>query len=185
LNKRIALHGRDCSASAGMIDLAEGDRPADRSMRAVTAREDMPLGWYQLSRLLPRDVFKSRKACKMLEDDFQYEVFLSHSAKDNSVVRDVTERLRKDGVKGGSMNGSSSRVTASPRRSKKGWSGRACWCSACRPNAFGSEWAQLKSGTLRFSRPTGQGTPLPSPWRPTPHQGLRNTANPLAHEAET
>ena len=30
---------------------------------------------------------------------FAYDVFLSHSAKDKAVVRDVAERLRKDGVK--------------------------------------------------------------------------------------
>ena len=30
---------------------------------------------------------------------FEYDVFLSHSAKDKAVVRDVAERLRKDGVK--------------------------------------------------------------------------------------
>ncbi len=30
---------------------------------------------------------------------FQYDVFLSHSAKDKAVVRDVAERLRSDGLK--------------------------------------------------------------------------------------
>ena len=30
---------------------------------------------------------------------FQYDVFLSHSAKDKAVVRAVAERLRKDGLK--------------------------------------------------------------------------------------
>jgi hypothetical protein len=29
--------------------------------------------------------------------EFQYDVFLSHSAKDKAVVRAVAERLRKDG----------------------------------------------------------------------------------------
>jgi hypothetical protein len=28
--------------------------------------------------------------------DFQYDVFLSHSAKDNAVVRPLAERLRRD-----------------------------------------------------------------------------------------
>src|SRR4051812_36790688 len=31
--------------------------------------------------------------------DFDYDVFLSHSAKDKAVVRPLAERLRKDGVK--------------------------------------------------------------------------------------
>jgi hypothetical protein len=34
-----------------------------------------------------------------MSDGFEYDVFLSHSAKDKAVVRDVAERLRKDGVK--------------------------------------------------------------------------------------
>ena len=51
------------------------------------------------------------------------------------------------------MNGCSSPATASRRRSRKGWSTRACWCSACRRNAFGSDWAQLEAGTFRFRDP--------------------------------
>ena len=31
--------------------------------------------------------------------EFQYDVFLSHSAKDKAVVRPLAERLRKDGLK--------------------------------------------------------------------------------------
>ena len=34
-----------------------------------------------------------------MPDDFKYDVFLSHSAKDKRVVRDVAERLRKDGLR--------------------------------------------------------------------------------------
>src|SRR5438309_347775 len=33
-----------------------------------------------------------------MADEFTYDVFLSHSARDKPVVRDVAERLRKDGV---------------------------------------------------------------------------------------
>ncbi|HAB15324.1 MAG TPA: toll/interleukin-1 receptor domain-containing protein [Verrucomicrobiota bacterium] len=34
-----------------------------------------------------------------MPDEFPYDIFLSHSAKDKAVVRNVAERLRKDGVK--------------------------------------------------------------------------------------
>ncbi|HEV7404962.1 MAG TPA: toll/interleukin-1 receptor domain-containing protein, partial [Chthoniobacteraceae bacterium] len=34
-----------------------------------------------------------------MSDDFAYDVFLSHSARDKAVVRPLAERLRKDGVK--------------------------------------------------------------------------------------
>ena len=33
-----------------------------------------------------------------MADDFQYDVFLSHSSKDKAVVRGIAERLRKDGL---------------------------------------------------------------------------------------
>ena len=33
-----------------------------------------------------------------MSEPFQYDVFLSHSFNDNPVVRDVAERLRKDGL---------------------------------------------------------------------------------------
>ncbi|KAB2645186.1 MAG: TIR domain-containing protein [Verrucomicrobia bacterium] len=34
-----------------------------------------------------------------MSDEFPYDVFLSHSAKDKAVVRAVAERLRKDGMR--------------------------------------------------------------------------------------
>ena len=34
-----------------------------------------------------------------MRDEFKYDVFLSHSAKDKAVVRPLAERLRADGVK--------------------------------------------------------------------------------------
>ena len=34
-----------------------------------------------------------------MPEEFPYDVFLSHSAKDNLVVRDVAERLKKDGLR--------------------------------------------------------------------------------------
>ena len=40
-----------------------------------------------------------------MADSFPYDVFLSHSAKDKTVVRDVAERLRKDGLRAQSESG--------------------------------------------------------------------------------
>jgi hypothetical protein len=34
-----------------------------------------------------------------MSDQFSFDVFLSHSAKDRAVVRPVAERLRKDGLR--------------------------------------------------------------------------------------
>ena len=85
--------------------------------------------------------------------EFPYDVFLSHSAKDKAVVRPLAERLRADGVKvwfdewvlkpGDSIP---SKIEEGLERSRV----LVLWMSA---NAFGSDWAQLESGTFRFRDP--------------------------------
>jgi len=69
--------------------------------------------------------------------DFQCDVFLSHSAKDKAVVRPLAERLRKDGLNpkaDGRM--ANAEIFIHP--------------SLC---AFGSDWAQSEAGTFRFRDP--------------------------------
>ncbi len=39
-----------------------------------------------------------------MPNDFKYDVFLSHSAKDKPVVRELTNRLKKDKLRVGSEN---------------------------------------------------------------------------------
>ena len=34
-----------------------------------------------------------------MSDTFAYDVFLSHSSKEKAIVRDIAERLKKDGIK--------------------------------------------------------------------------------------
>jgi hypothetical protein len=128
---------------------------------------------------------------------FQYDVFLSHSAKDKAVVRPLAERLRTcpgvaarrsrtDGLKvwlvppkppgvGGFdewMLKPGASIPAkidppSPRSQRGAREGqehsRVLACPAVAPtrrrmlcvsaNAFGSDWAQLESGTFRFRDP--------------------------------
>ena len=73
-----------------------------------------------------------------MPDEFPYDVFLSHSAKDKAVVHPLAERLRVDGVKHSDFGFRHSDFGFSPP------------CLSA--HAFGSDWAQLESGTLR----TGQ-----------------------------
>jgi hypothetical protein len=85
--------------------------------------------------------------------NFQYDVFLSHSANDKEVVRPLAERLRKDGVKvwfdewalkpGDSIP---AKIEEALERSRE-----LVLCMSA--NAFGSDWAQLESGTFRFRGP--------------------------------
>ena len=68
-----------------------------------------------------------------MPDEFQFDVFLSHSTKDKAVVvvvRPLAERLRADGLLN---NSQPSTFNSQPPR--------------------GSDWAQLESGTFRFRDP--------------------------------
>lgn len=88
-----------------------------------------------------------------MADHFEYDVFLSHSAKDKAVVRELAERLREDGVvvwfdewvlkPGDSI---AARIEEGSEHSRV-----LVFCMSA--NAFGSDWAQLESGTYRFRDP--------------------------------
>ena len=92
----------------------------------------------------------------LIPDEFPYDVFLSHSAQDKAVVRPLAERLRADGV---SEKAEVKRLKDEiplppsyfiphpfPSRSRV-----LVLCMSA--NAFGSDWAQLESGTFRFRNP--------------------------------
>ena len=85
-----------------------------------------------------------------MPDDFPYDVFLSHSAKDKAVVRPRAERLRKDGDTSKDEGKRMKDETALHPSSFIIHPFPTVPCLSA--NAFGSDWAQLESGTLR----TGQ-----------------------------
>src|SRR5437870_3623060 len=85
--------------------------------------------------------------------DLICDVFLIHSAKDKAVVRPLAERLRQDGLKvrfdewvlkpGDSIP---AKIEAALEHS--------CMLVLCMSaSAFGSDWAQLETGTFRFRDP--------------------------------
>ena len=82
-----------------------------------------------------------------MPDEFQYDVFLSHSAKDKAVVRPLAERLRVDRVKVWFDEWAIESEVPLAHRMGEGdrRAGEGCMSA----NAFGSDWAQLESGTLR------------------------------------
>ena len=93
-----------------------------------------------------------------MPDDFPYDVFLSHSAKDKAVVRPLAERSRADGVKvwfdewvlkpGDSIEKNQSKTA----KIEEGLERSRVLVLCMSAHAFGSDWAQLESGTFR----TGQ-----------------------------
>jgi hypothetical protein len=65
-----------------------------------------------------------------MPNEFQHDVFLSHSAKDKAVVRPLADRLRKNALRDDSQP-----LTLNPQP------------------LGGSDWAQLEAGTFRFRDP--------------------------------
>jgi hypothetical protein len=88
-----------------------------------------------------------------MPDDFQYDVFLSHSAKDKAVVRDVAERLRKDGVKLWFDAWVLKPGDSIPAKIEEGLERSRMLVLCMSANAFGLDWEQLESGTFRFRDP--------------------------------
>jgi hypothetical protein len=89
----------------------------------------------------------------MSEQDFPFDVFLSHSAKDKAVVRDIAERLRKDGVKVWFDEWVLKPGDSIPAKIEEGLEHSRVLVLCMSVNAFGSDWAQLESGTFRFRDP--------------------------------
>ena len=88
--------------------------------------------------------------------EFQYDVFLSHSAKDKAVVRPVAERLRKDGLKVWLDEWVLKPGDSIPAKIEEGLERSRVLVLCMSANAFGSDWAQLEAGTFRFRDPLNQ-----------------------------
>ncbi len=80
-------------------------------------------------------------------------VFLSHSAKDKIVVRDIAGRLKKDGVKVWFDEWVLKPGDSIPAKIEKGLERSRVLVLCMSAHAFGSDWAQLESGTFRFRDP--------------------------------
>src|SRR5215211_3828278 len=88
-----------------------------------------------------------------MPDEFQYDAFLSHSAKDEAVVRDVAERWRKDGVKVWFDEWVLKPGDSIPAKIEEGLERSRVLVLCMSANAFGSDWAHLEAGTFRFRDP--------------------------------
>src|SRR5882672_9377394 len=85
--------------------------------------------------------------------EFQYDVFLSHSAKDKTGVREVAERLRKNGLKVWFDEWVIKPGDSIPAKIEEGLELSRVLVLCMSGNAFGSDWAQLEAGTFRFRDP--------------------------------
>ena len=88
-----------------------------------------------------------------MADEFQFDVFLSHSAKDKAVVRELAERLKKDGVRVWLDEEQIKPGDSIPAKMEAGLEHSRVLVLCMSANAFGSDWAQLEAGTFRFRDP--------------------------------
>lgn len=91
-----------------------------------------------------------------MADDFKYDVFLSHSAKDKNVVRALAQRLRADGLQVWFDEWEVRYRDSTLRRATKtnlGLEHSRVLLLCMSANAFGSEWPELERDTFRFRDP--------------------------------
>ena len=88
-----------------------------------------------------------------MPDEFSHDVFLSHSSKDKQIVRDLAERLKKDGIKVWFDEWALKPGDSIPAKIEEGLERSRVLVLCMSANAFGSDWAQLESGTFRFRDP--------------------------------
>ena len=88
-----------------------------------------------------------------MPSDFKYDVFLSHSSKDNEVVRAVAERLRADGVRVWLDLWEIHPGDHIPAKIEEGLEHTRVLVLCMSAHAFGSDWAHLESYTFRFRDP--------------------------------
>ncbi|MEA3208584.1 MAG: hypothetical protein QOE70_1641 [Chthoniobacter sp.] len=88
-----------------------------------------------------------------MADEFQYDVFLSYSAKDKAVVREIAERLREDGLRLWFNAWEIRPGDSIPAKIEEGLERSRVLVLCMSAQALGSDWAQLESGTFRFRDP--------------------------------
>src|SRR5262249_48645109 len=101
-----------------------------------------------------------------------YDVFLSHSVKDKPAVRELAERLKADGLKVWFGEWMIRPGDSIPARVEEGLEKSRILLLFMSANAFGSDWAQLETGTFRFRDPLNtQRRFIPVRLDDTPAQG--------------
>ncbi len=84
---------------------------------------------------------------------FSFDVFLSHSSKDKPVVRELADRLKKDGVCVWLDEEQIKPGDSIPAKIEEGLERSRILMLCMSVNAFGSDWAKLEADTFRFRDP--------------------------------
>jgi hypothetical protein len=86
-------------------------------------------------------------------DAFTYDVFLSYSSKDQTLVRELAERLKNDGLRVWFDEWEIRAGDNIPFKVEQGLESSRHLLLCMSANAFGSDWAALESQTFRFRDP--------------------------------
>jgi hypothetical protein len=89
----------------------------------------------------------------MSAEVFSHDIFLSHSSKDEAVVRQLAERLKADGLNVWFDAWVLKPGDSIPAKIEEGLEHSRVLVLCMSANAFGSDWAQLESYTFRFRDP--------------------------------
>jgi small GTP-binding protein len=104
-----------------------------------------------------QDHLQQQSAGKIcMADHFNYDVFLSHSAKDKAIVRPLAERLRADGLRVWFDEWVIKPGDSIPAKIEDGLEQSRVLVLCMSAQAFGSDWARLESYTFRFRDPLNQ-----------------------------
>lgn len=88
-----------------------------------------------------------------MSDAFEYDVFLSHSAKDKAVVRELAKRLRGDGVRVWFDEWEIKPGDSIPAKIEDGLEHSRVLVLCMSAEALAADWPQLESHTFRFKDP--------------------------------
>lgn len=91
-----------------------------------------------------------------MTDQFNYDVFPSHSSQDKAIVRPLAERLRADGLRVWFDEWILKPGDSIPAKIDEGLEQSRVLVLCMSAQAFGSDWAQLEAGTFRFRDPLNQ-----------------------------
>ncbi len=88
-----------------------------------------------------------------MADEFSFDVFLSHSSRDKDVIRELAERLKRDGLRVWFDQWEIKPGDSIPSKIEEGLEHSRVLVLCMSANAFGSDWSQLEAGTFRFRDP--------------------------------
>ncbi|MBL8205364.1 MAG: toll/interleukin-1 receptor domain-containing protein [Blastocatellia bacterium] len=88
-----------------------------------------------------------------MDNEFRFDVFLSHSSKDKPLVRDIAKRLRADGVRVWLDEWEIKPGDSIPAKIEEGLAQSRVLVLCMSAQAFSSDWGQLESYTFRFRDP--------------------------------